>query len=140
MPVSQYTELYPKKFARQIIQCLRKEKTGPWGILRAEEENPHPSKRRRLDQKTSMSKALLLANPTWEEVMKAADEDAPRVGLKIVTEGALIEAVRLKCPDQIINHLVLCRGMDRMVGPNVRIAEGVAPIRRFACIRRRFEE
>ena len=88
-----------------------------------------------------MAKALLLANPTWDEIMKAADEDAPRVGLKIVTEGALMEAIRLKCPDQIIHHLVLCRGMDRiMVGPNTRIAEGVAPLRKFACIRRRFED
>ena len=125
MPVSQYTELCPRKFDRQIIQCLRKERTGPSGILTAEEENPHPSKRRRLDQKTSVAKALLLANPTWDEIMKAADEDAPRVGLKIVTEGALKEAIRLKCPDQIAHHLVLCRGMGRMVGPNIRIAEGV---------------
>ena len=87
-----------------------------------------------------MTKALLLANPTWEEIMQVADEDAFRVGLKIVSEGALLEAIRLKCPDQIVHHLVLCRGMDRMVGPNVRIAEGLAPLRKFACIRRRFED
>ena len=54
-----------------------------------------------------MAKALLLANPTWDETMKAADEDVPRVGLKIVTEGALLEAIRLKGPDQIVHHLVL---------------------------------
>lgn len=108
--------------------------------MTAEEEDTHPSKRRRLGQKTSMTKALLLANPTWEEIMQVADEDAFRVGLKIVSEGALLEAIRLKCPDQIVHHLVLCRGMDRMVGPNVRIAEGLAPLRKFACIRRRFED
>lgn len=141
--LSRFTELYPRKFARQIIQSLRKDRTRKLGIFAAKDED-HPTKRRRLGQKGSLSQIQLLSNQvTWDDIMKAADSEAseaPRVGPKVVTEGHLIQAVQRLFPDHIFNHLVLRRGMDRMVGPDTKISPGVAPLRKFACIRRRFEK
>lgn len=68
------------------------------------------------------------------------DIEAPRVGIRVITEGYLYEAVQRKCSQQIVYHLVLCRGMDRMVRHNLRIAPGKAPLRKFVGIRRRFED
>ena len=139
MSLSSFTELYPRKFARQIIQCLRREKGSPHYVCAAEDE--HPTKRRRVSQKMSSTQIqVLTSNPSWEEIMQVVDLEAPRVGIRVITEGYLLDAVQRICPQQVVHHLVLCRGMDRMVGPNMRIAPGKAPLRRFVSIRRRFED
>ena len=138
IPVSSFTELYPRKFARQIVQSLRKEGLGPWGIFAEDEE--HPTKRRRLDHKSRPSEIRLLTeDPSWDDIMKVADETAPRVGIQVLSDGPLVQAIQRKHPNHRINHLVLCRGTDRMVGPHVRLEQGQAPLRKFVCIRRRFE-
>ena len=138
IPVSSFTELYPRKFARQIVQSLRKEGLGPWDTYAEEEE--HPTKRRRLDHKSRPSEIRLLTeDPSWDDIMKVADETAPRVGIRVLSDGPLVQAIQRKHPNHHINHLVLCRGMDRMVGPHVRLEQGQAPLRKFVCIRRRFE-
>ena len=49
MSLSSFTELYPRKFARQIIQCLRRERGSPLQIFAA--DNEHPTKRRRVSHK-----------------------------------------------------------------------------------------
>ena len=141
MPLSSFTEseLYPRKFARQIIQCLRREKGSPHYVCAAEDE--HPTKRRRVSQKMNSTQIqVLTSNPSWEEIMQVVDLEAPRVGIRAITEGYPLEAVQRRCPQQVVHHLVLCRGMDRMVGPNMRITPGRAPLRRFVSIRRRFED
>ena len=43
-------------------------------------------------------------------------------------------------PNHQIHHVVLCRGTDRYVGPSQTMPKGVAPLRKRACIRRRFED
>ena len=140
MPVSQLTELYPRKFARQIIQCLRRDKSKSLAMLAADAED-HPTKRRRLSQKSSLSQIQLMSDKiSWEDIMRQVDKEAPRVGPQVVTQGLILQAVQQMCPNHHVHHLVLCRGMDRMVGPNLKISPGVAPLRKFIGIRRRFEE
>ena len=72
--------------------------------------------------------------------MKVVDQETPRVGIRVITEGFLLQAVQRKCPQQKVHHLVLRRGMDRMVGPNLKLSPGDAPLRRYVCIRRRFAD
>ena len=140
MPVSQFTELYPRKFARQIIQCLRRDKSKSLAMLAADAED-HPTKRRRLSQKSSLSQIQLMSDKiTWEDIMRQVDKEAPRVGPQVVMQGLILQAVQQMCPHHHVHHLVLCRGMDHMVGPNLKISPGVAPLRKFIGIRRRFEE
>ena len=141
MAVSRFTEKYPRRFARQIVQVLAKKNEFEVSLAEEAEEDEHPSKRRRVGQKsTLMEIALKNPNVSWSHVLQAADATAPRVGVRIIEEGLLKEAVQRLCPTHDVQHLVLCRGTDRMLGPNKSLSPGSAPFRKMACIRRRFED
>ena len=141
--VSKFTERYPRKFARQIIQLLSHGRQKPCWLLTADEEgeDDHPTKRRRVDQKRSPWQITLRdPNLSWSHILMAADAIAPRVGVSVIETGDLLEAVQTLCPNHIVRHLVMCIGTDRMLGPNKRLSPGEAPFRRMICIRRRFED
>ena len=139
---STFTEHYPIRFARQIARTMLFEK--PWeppvyGLALTSEE--HPTKRRRLGQKMSAGEInQRFASVNWRTVMDEADRVAPRVGVIIQENNDLCEKVQRLCPQHEIQHLVLCRGTDRYVGPNKTLQPGVAPFRRRICIRRRMED
>ena len=134
--LSKFTEMYPRKFARQIIQTLKK----PCAYCFAG-ESEHPSKRRRLGDKSSRISILLQRQPvTWNHVMQAVDAIAKRVGVQVVEKGMLVDAIQSLNPDHEIKHVVICRGTDRMLGPCKPMLPGIAPVRRMVCIRRRFED
>ena len=112
--VSKFTEMYPWKFARRIIQTLKK----PCAYCFAE-DTEHPSKRRRLGDKSSRLSILLERQPvTWNHIMQAVDAIAKRVGVQVVEKGMLIDAIQRLNPDHEIQHVVICRGTDRMLGPH----------------------
>ena len=146
MAVSKFTEQYPRKFARQVCQVLLKRNhSHPSEILANDEcefgPEDHPTKRRRLGQKSSpMQITLRHPNVQWLDVMKAVDAAAPRVGVVVWEQGDILEAVRTLCPNHVVRHVVVCRGTDRMLGPNTRMIPGEAPWRKMICIRRRFED
>ena len=134
--VSKFTEVYPRKFARQIIQTLKKPSAHCFA-----EDTEHPSKRRRLGDKSSRLSILLERQPvTWNHIMQAVDAIAKRVGVQIIEKGMLIDAIQNLNPDYEIHHAVICRGTDRMLGPCKPMLPGIAPVRRMICIRRRFED
>ena len=139
MPLTQYTEKYPRKFARQVIQILKR-KTEPIMHALAAELEEHPTKRRRLDQKSSNSR-ITMRNPdvTWQEVLQEADKLAPRVGVKVIEHGELLHGVQRLCPTHKIKHVVLCRGTDRLMGPSKKLHPREAPFRKMVGLRRRFE-
>eukprot|EP00435_Cladocopium_sp_Y103_P055151 s532_g18.t1 len=87
-----------------------------------------------------MQIALRDPNVQWSDVMKAVDATAPRVGPLVIEQGDLLEAVRKLCPEHTVRHVVVCRGTDRMLGPNTQVVPGEAPLRKMICIRRRFED
>ena len=147
LPVSKFTEKYPRKFARQVCRILgHRNQYHSHEVLAnevsdSEEAESHPTKRRRLGEKSSpLQIALRSTTVTWENVMQAADLQAPRVGPLVVDHGDLLTAIGTLCPDHVIHHVVLCRGTDRMVGPNQHMIAGEAPWRRMICIRRNFED
>ena len=147
VPVSKFTEKYPRKFARQVCRILgHRNQYHSHEVLAnevsdSEEAESHPTKRRRLGEKSSpLQIALRSTTVTWENVMQAADLQAPRVGPLVVDHGDLLTAIGTLCPDHVIHHVVLCRGTDRMVGPNQHMIAGEAPWRRMICIRRNFED
>ena len=109
--------------------------------LDPEEAENHPTKRRRLGEKSSPLQITLRSpSVTWENVMQAADLQAPRVGPMVLDAGDLLNAIQTLCPNHVVRHVVLCRGTDRMLGPNTRMIPGEAPWRRMICIRRNFED
>lgn len=139
---STFTENYPIHFARQIAKTILYEK--PWEppvYCLATSAEEHPTKRRRLGQKMSAGEInRRFTSVTWRTVMDEADRIAPRVGIVIQEDNELCEQVQKLCPNHEIQHLVLCRGTDRYVGPNKPLQPGVAPFRRRICIRRRMED
>ena len=139
--ISKFTERYPRKFARQIVQALQQGNHKPiWTLMETETED-HPTKRRRVGMKLSpLQIALRNGEPSWEDIMKLANARAKRVGISIEDHGHLVEAVKRKCPTHEIKHLVLCRGTDRLLGPNKVMHPGEATLRKSVCIRRRHED
>eukprot|EP00435_Cladocopium_sp_Y103_P062589 s281_g24.t1 len=136
---SEYTELYPSKFARQVARTLLYDRSRTeWALV---ETDDHPTKKRRLSGKmnTAEIEARFPSN-TWMAVMQTADRMARRVGTMVVDTGPLIHQLQSLCPEHIIKHVVLCRGTDRLVGPNKQLMKGEAPVRRRICIRRKHED
>ena len=139
-PLSRYTENYPKKFARQVVREMLLEKRWERPLYAVEEEE-HPTKRRRLGAKKSPSEiAQMFPSVNWSIALRLADSAAPRVGLKVIESGQIIDVIQALCPQHQIQHVVLCRGTDRYIGPSKAVHPGEAPLRRRVCIRRRFED
>ena len=144
--LSQWTELYPQKFARQVAKILIND-SSRYQPSYVEESDEHPTKKRRLGGKMSPQaiEARFGSNETsagvdWPQVMQLADRTAPRVGTHVVDAGELIQVAQQLCPHNKIHHIVLCRGTDRQVGPNRSMLPGLAPMRRQICIRRHSTE
>ena len=145
--MSQWTENYPQKFARQVGKIIMHDQPPQFPIFAGDDE--HPTKRRRLGMKLSpQAIAARFASPSnespmsepadisWQTVMSCADRTAPRVGTLVVEQGEIIQLVQQMCPDHSIKHVVSCRGTDRYVGPNKPMIAHAAPLRRQICIRR----
>lgn len=137
---SEYSEHYPPKFGKQLARILLKEKSWSYPTY-VQQESEHPTKRRRLLNKLSPAEIVSrFASVNWQTAMQCADKTAPRVGTLVVDNGTLFNMVQSLCPHHDVSHVVLCRGTDRSVGPNKRMTPGSAPLRKFVCIRRRFED
>ena len=141
--LSQWTELYPQKFARQVAKVLIHESSNPQ-LSFAGDVDEHPTKKRRLGGKMSPEAIAARFNQSsgvsWQQAMQVADHNAPRVGTLVIDAGELIQVVQRLCPEKKIHHVVLCRGTDRYVGPNKSMLPGLAPLRRQICIRRHSTE
>lgn len=139
MPLSKFTECYPRRFARQIARVILGDRNKESPIYVNESE--HPAKKRRLGEKTSAATIeRMFPNINWQTALSLADRTAPRVGVMVIEDGELINMVQKLCPKHTVKHLVLCRGTDRYTGPSKRVYQGEAPLRLRTCIRRRFED
>lgn len=97
VPLSKFTEMYPRKFARQVVKYLQQDRSKPEMCLAAEGE--HPTKRRRFGMKLSPA-AIEQSFPdvNWQIVMTQVDRLAPRVGTMVIDKGELLELVKRMCP------------------------------------------
>eukprot|EP00434_Breviolum_minutum_P029213 symbB.v1.2.025839.t2/scaffold2536.1/size76742/5 len=132
--LSSFTALYPSRFARAVAKILKHDKQKPEWICTTDD---HPTKRRRLLGKWGADEiAERFQDISWQEVIKTAQNIAPRVGTMVVEQGPLMEQVQKMCPNHCVQHLVLCKGIDRKVGPNKVTPKGMAPLRRMIGIHR----
>eukprot|EP00435_Cladocopium_sp_Y103_P013861 s2131_g3.t1 len=145
--LSQWTELYPQKFARQVAKIIIQDSMNKCPAY-VEDSDEHPTKKRRLGMKMSPQtiaarfamNSQATTGVNWQIALKLADSIAPRVGTQVLESGELVQVVQQLCPEYKIHHLVLCRGTDRYVGPNKSMLPGNAPYRRRACILRKSTE
>ena len=147
MSLSTFTEKYPAKFARQVVKILLYEvpKEKPVFAMddppSQENNNEHPTKKRRLMSKLSpQAIAQRFADASWQTVMRRANVMAPRVGPLVIDTGEIIHEISMLCPEHEIKHVVLCRGTDRYPGPTRNVLPGSAPLRKRICIRRKHED
>ena len=118
MPMSKFTQHYPPKFARTIAKVMLHEIAKPHVIFAQEDEDQHPTKKRRLGQKSSPQQiAERFQRVSWQVVMQEADKVAPRVGIKVLEQGALIALVKRMCPQHDVQHVVLCRVLIDVLVP-----------------------
>ena len=131
--------MYPRKFARQIVKYLQQDRSKPEEVVFA--DGDHPTKRRRLGNKLSPA-AIQHRFPdiNWQTVMTQVGQLAPRVGTMVIETGKLVDQVKEMCPSHEVKHLVLCRGMERYLGPNCNIPRGSAPLRRIISFQRKTNE
>ena len=146
MSLSTFTEKYPAKFARQVVKILLYEvpKEKPVFAMddppSQENNNEHPTKKRRLMSKLSpQAIAQRFADASWQTVMRRANVMAPRVGPLVIDTGEITHEISMLCPHEI-KHVVLCRGTDRYPGPTRNVPPGSAPLRKRICIRRKHED
>ena len=126
IPVSQYTELYTRKFAQKLCralrcsvqtresQCMQSEIACTSGDV--EETEP---KRRRLEEKQPPTQAYIELDKQQaiQNIIAIAKCLAPKVGKRIVTEGDLIQKCQTLWPEFQISTIELCKGADRLRPP-----------------------
>lgn len=134
--LAKFTEWYPKRFARQVVKSIMKETCRSECLVN--ETSEHPTKRRRLGKKLSPEEIEQhFPNVNWQTVMMLADRTAPRVGKLVIEEGELLHQVQQMCPHHDVRHIVVCRGMDKHIGPCKVTPKGQAPIRKFVSLARK---
>ena len=108
MPLSRFTEGYPRKFARQIAKVMlgERHKERPTYV----NESEHPTKKRRLGEKTTAATIeRMFPDISWQTALKLADRTAPRVGVVVLEDGELLNMVQQLCPNHMVKHLVVSR-------------------------------
>ena len=104
--LSQFSEMYPRKFARQVARTICHDVSKP--ILVGTHENDssddHPTKKRRLGHKMN-AKTIeqRFSGVNWQTVMKLADTLAPRVGTMTLEQGMLVSQVQSLWPIMLSN-------------------------------------
>ena len=119
---TQYSAIYPRKFARTIVQLIRQDTTNVFAIttqrqrssfVRSELVTPagrpeQEAKRRRLDGKQS-------SPPTLEQfqiLMKSIDNQLKRVGKQEISHGPTCQLIQEVFPDKKIVRILACRGTE----------------------------
>ena len=159
---TEYTAIYPRKFARLIARTLTK----PQKIIHAiyvastetalpavarssrvrrlaaqfertelvtpESQSSHDTKRRRLDGKQTVTNSL----ESYQEVMNRINQMLPRVGKININNPEVIQQLQQLFPDKRIVHVIGCRGTDRTLAPPDRMHADEAPFRRSLIILR----
>ena len=143
---TQYSAIYPRKFARTIVQLIRQDTTSMFAIttqrqrssfVRSELVTPagrpeQEAKRRRLDGKQS-------SPPTLEQfqiLMKSIDNQLKRVGKQEISYGPTCQLIQEVFPDKKIVRILASRGTDRTLGPPTGLTGDEAPFRRTIMLHR----
>ena len=126
VPLSQFTELYTRKFAQKLCRAIRcsvqarESRCMPSEIActlgDGEETEP---KRRRLEDKQPPTRAYveLERQQIIQNIIAIAKCLAPKVGKIVVTTGDIIQRCQSFWPDFQITSIELCKGADRLRPP-----------------------
>ena len=160
---SKFSEIYPRKFARRVAQCLCK--------VQSPQEKPHqakdlalagtdePSAKRSKTSRATpkvvrVSESTVEENPKrirltgktrpvqasqeWKTVFDKVNELAPRVGKISIEDTSILQTLQqlLPRPGKDLRQVIACRGASRTIAPPADLIKGEAPWRINAFIDR----
>ena len=123
--VSQYTELYTRRFAHRIARCFQcishvrevsKPETEPALVQQSHESFEFPAtKRRKINGKQNPPPTYQHDHiqHTYGEFLQAMLNHAPRVGKRSFVSGEVLEKAQHVFPDMQIRAVEVCKGADR---------------------------
>ena len=153
---SRFSEHYPRKFARRVIQCLCKIKSSPEKPYQAQEltlagtDEPAAKKSRVSRERSKVvrvsdtidddnPKRIRLIGKTkpipssqdWKDLFAKVNTVAPRVGKVEVQDRQTVRTLQtlLPGPGKDIRQVIVCRGASRTIAPPKEILPGEAPWR-----------
>ena len=162
---SQYTERYPRRFARAIVLALDKAEDSAFaGSSRPAEDgtsqtgrlskrfraNPTARAKGELSRVSEPStqlqskrrrlegkhEASITIADGWRKIIAVCDPLIPRVGKVVIEDNTIIQSVQDLIDDKKVCFLVAGRGSDRTMPPCKEIVHGEAPLRKSVFIHR----
>ena len=140
MPVTKYTEMYTRGFARRIGQVIgliaknHEEQAIAQGlddILVGEDTLHREVKRRRIETKSPPEPSSAPdAHARVAEILQEADHVTPRVGRNWITQGKIIDKLQQLFPEKQIIAVDACRGINRLRIPPKNVPPQSCPFRR----------
>ena len=157
---TEFTAVYPRKFARSIakIMCLNQpmsRSTDMNPVYAADSRRPRPkltfarselitpeprdenlSKRRRLEGKQRVIPDVDIL----QGIINSVEQILPRVGRYEIQNQAILNQLQEIFSDKQIMRVIACRGTDRTLGPPERMNPQEAPFRRSLLLMRTTNE
>ena len=162
---SQYTERYPRKFARTIVLALDKPEAcvfvssnrptedataQPGRLSKRFRHGSHVRAKGELSRVSEPSSQLqpkrrrldgkheasLTMADGWRQVINLCDPRLPRVGKVVIEDPSIIRKIQDLIDDKKVCFLVAGRGSDRTMPPCKEIVNGEAPFRKSVFVHR----
>ena len=161
---STYTESYPRKFARMIVQVMCKlhlPREKPVALFMEQEAStlvgeplakrrrlfvaarPKPARSSEVTMEMKVKRRKLTGKQTpgncldiLNKVFDQVDNKLPRVGRRAITEPEIVQDLQELFHDKQIKAVVACRGTNRTMPPPLHLTAEEAPYRRCAYMAR----
>jgi transposase InsO family protein len=156
---TQFSEVYPRKFARAAAHVLMKNqrewpvnwqpgmlalnegepclvlgsarKTGPPKFVRSEVVFPEPRASPEAKRRKLTGKQSELPSlESFQQIIQTISMRAPRVGKMEITDSEIVTDLQNLFPQKLIQRVIACRGTDRTLGPPLNMMSQEAPYRR----------
>eukprot|EP00438_Fugacium_kawagutii_P005439 Skav226195 [mRNA] locus=scaffold2212:160140:165589:- [translate_table: standard] len=161
---TQYSEVYPRRFARAVAHVLTKQ-LQEWpvnwqpGMLALQSTEPclvsgirkstkakfirsdviYPETRASPDakrRKVTGKQGEMPSLESCQQVIQSVSSQTPRVGKVEITDHVIIQHLQDLFPNRIIQRVIACRGTDRTMGPPSGMMTQEAPHRRALMVLR----
>jgi hypothetical protein len=160
---SRYTEVYPRKFAREVAGAMmhnHRDRPFNWQVAfshMCQDTDAEVHVVTKFRQKTKFVKSELvtpssrdehvkrrrLGKPSedhhledYQDLMSEINQIIPRVGKSAIQDPKVLERLQQMFHDQKIIHVIVCRGTDRTLGPPKGMHPEEAPIRKSFILER----
>ena len=165
---TEYTAIYPRKFARTIAKCLSQTPVRA-SVRRTEESHVHPEPtfaahpvlkpRRKLtfvrselvspenregheNKRRRLDGKQTVSPPleVFQGLMSTLSQSIPRVGKVEITNPNVLHQLQELFPEKVLVRVIACRGTDRTLAPPARMHPQEAPYRKSVMIQRHTDE